>query len=116
MQKDKKNLLMKPKLARARKRDIPVENPNSEDIIKINREIENNNEIKENEEEEEDVDVLSKFKQSQKKEENEDFSKMSIEQMKKNKLPIKFKGLRRSTLRDGILGGDDNENIIDSIN
>ena len=115
-QKDKKSLLMRPKLARARKRDFQAENPNSEDIKKINKEIEENNEIKENEDEEEDVDVLSKFKQSQKKEENEDIGKLSLEQNKKNKLPIKFKGLRRSTLRDGILGEDNNENIIDSIN
>ena len=47
---------MRPKLARARKRDFQVENPNSEDIKKINKEIEENNEIKENEDEEEDND------------------------------------------------------------
>ena len=111
-QKDKKNLLVRPKLTRARKREMPGENPNTEDINKINKEIEENNEIKENMEEEEDIDVLSKFKESQKREENDDLEKLKLEKMKNNKLPTKLNGFRRSTLRDGILGEDTNENII----
>ena len=111
-QKDKKNLLARPKLVRARKRDYLAENPNTEDINKMNKEIEENNEIKENEEDE-DEDVLSKFKESQKQEELDNLGNLSLERMKKNKLLKKSNANRRSTLRDGILGGDNNENIID---
>ena len=108
--KDKNNPLMKPRFALATKKGLNMVNPKKEEIMNINEEIEDNNEIKENEEE--DVDILSKFKESQKKLQNNDQKNNEIdgETNNNNLLDVKSVFFRKSTLRDGILGGDMNEN------
>ena len=109
--KDKKSALMKPRLQRAKKlnfKEIEEDNINKEENKKINEETKVEGEIKENEEE--DVDVLSQFKENQKniiQNELEEYDLKNITQ--KNNLFAQIKVLRKSTLRNGILGGENDE-------
>ena len=109
--KDKKSALMKPRLQRTKRlnyREIEEDNINKEENKKINEETKVEGEIKENEEE--DVDVLSQFKENQKniiQNELEEYDLKNITQ--KNNLFAQIKVLRKSTLRNGILGGENDE-------
>ena len=109
--KDKKSALMKPRLQRKKRlnfREIEEDNINKEENKKINEETKVEGEIKENEEE--DVDVLSQFKENQKniiQNELEEYDLKNITQ--KNNLFAQIKVLRKSTLRNGILGGENDE-------
>ena len=109
--KDKKSALMKPRLQRTKRlnyREIEEDNINKEENKKINEETKVEGEIKENEEEE--VDVLSQFKENQKniiQNELEEYDLKNITQ--KNNLFAQIKVLRKSTLRNGILGGENDE-------
>ena len=95
----KKGLLKKSK--KENKKD------NIEENNTINKQKKTNNEIKgneEEEEEEEEIDVLSQFKESQKKIGKIDLDKIMGIKAEDNKLNNKAKILRKSTLRGGFLG------------
>ena len=102
---------MKPRLQRTKRlnyREIEEDNINKEENKKINEETKVEGEIKENEEEE--VDVLSQFKENQKniiQNELEEYDLKNITQ--KNNLFAQIKVLRKSSLRNGILGGENDE-------
>jgi len=91
----KKRLLKKPK------KDNKDGNNEENKSKKANNEI---NENEDEEEEEEDVDVLSQFKESQKKIGKIDLDKIMGIKAEDNKINNKVKILRKSTLRGGFLG------------
>ena len=104
------NLLMKARLDKAKKNKLNLEKPENEEIMKINKEIEGNNIIRENEEEEEDVDVLSQFKENQKKDEKTEMDKLNNGNKVNNVLKMSSNTFRKSTLREGILREEIYEN------
>ena len=106
------NPLMRPRLMKAtrgallkRPKKDQNEEENNDDINDNN----DNKEIKENEEEEE-IDVLAKFKETQRNLEKEAKLDSGFEKRRKSNLQVKYKAFRRSTLKDGFLGDNpDNE-------
>ena len=115
MNKYKINQLMRPHLIINKNIDNNSDVPNNNDIInKEGENNKNNDENKENENNEEDIDLLSKFKEIQKKEEKDKSDKSNLNDYKNNQLSNNL-NYRKSTLKAGILGEDINENNIDSI-
>jgi hypothetical protein len=106
--KGKVTTLMRSKFSLGKKRLLKKhKKDNKEGNNEENKSKKTNNEIKENEEEEEDeddVDVLSQFKESQKKIGKIDLDKIMGIKADDNKLINKVKILRKSTLRGGFLG------------
>ena len=115
MNKYKINQLMRPHLIINKNIDNNSDVPNNNDIInKEGENNKNNDENKENENNEEDIDLLSKFKEIQKKEEKDKSDKSNLNDYKNNQLSNNL-NYRKSTLKAGILGEDNNENNMDSI-
>ena len=96
-------------LESCRKSDLNLNAAKSDNII--NKEEKNNKENEDNEEKEEDEDILSKFRETQKKEEIDEMDQFNFGGLKNNKLSNKMKLFRKSTLRAGMLGEDNNENF-----
>ena len=108
--KNKMNLLMRSnQMKNNKKSDLNLNAAKSDNII--NKEEKNNKENEDNEEKEEDEDILSKFRETQKKEEIDEMDQFNFGGLKNNKLSNKMKLFRKSTLRAGMLGEDNNENF-----
>ena len=114
-EKNKGNLnpLSKQRLMKANRGALlkkPLKDKNEEENNDTIEDISEQKEIKEGEEQGE-IDVLAKFKEEQKKLENssENMLEYGYEKNRKSKLQVKYNAFRRSTLKDGILG--DNQDI-----
>lgn len=110
--KEKKNLLIRSKFSKENKGLLkkpanPKIDKENEENININNELLINNESKENENENEEIDILAQFKENQKKMEKNEIVDYKSEIIS-DKSKVNF--LRRSTLNEGILDEENNEN------
>ena len=110
--KEKKNLLIRSKFSKENKGFLkkptnPKIDKENEENININNELLINNESKENENENEEIDILAQFKENQKKMEKNEIVDYKSEIIS-DKSKVNF--LRRSTLNEGILDEENNEN------